>query len=67
MDTQRAIELEDLIEGLYSERASYLKRIEGLQILHNSRAEIDGYVSLISNINDTLMTLAVRAGTQYRH
>jgi hypothetical protein len=47
MDTQRAIELEDLIEGLYSERASYLKRIEGLQILHNPRAEIDGYVSLI--------------------
>jgi hypothetical protein len=67
MDTQRAIELEDLIEGLYSERASYLKRIESLQILHNPRAEIDGYVSLISNINDTLMTLAVRAGTQYRH
>ena len=67
MDTQRAVELEDLIEGLYSERASYLKRIEGLQILQNPRAEIDGYVSLISNINDALMTLAVRAGTQYRH
>jgi len=67
MQARQTTELEDLIDDLYSARANYLKRIDDLKACQEPQDEIDGYINLISNINDTLMTLATQSREQRRH
>lgn len=46
--------------ALYAERATYARRIHAIVADECRRAEVDGYIQLIDNINRTLIELSSR-------
>ncbi len=43
---------------LYAERSVYLRRIEAIAEDEDRRAEVDGYIQLIDNVNRSLIDLS---------
>jgi len=61
MSEDQPVILDRAIDELYRERACYLQRLAVLSGDDGKRVEIDGYISLIEQINGALMRLSSRA------
>jgi hypothetical protein len=60
MTRRQTAYFESSARTLYAERATYFRRIEAIASDGNRRAEVDGYLQLIDNINRSLIDLSAR-------
>ena len=54
--------IEHQLNALTVERRGYAMRVEALVRSHRNPVEIDGYMSLIARINESIIVLARRSG-----